>query len=193
MADELIDNSRLYKTSSRRLSTPLIVTVVLLLAVLLGGGYVLFQSQHPEGESVESPLPSAAPTSAPTDVPTPTSSSEATPSGKVTPTTASKTTPTTKPSGSAIDRSEVSVSVLNGSGTSGAASEVGDYLTGLGYDVTGTGNADNFDYTDITISVKSGQTAILNQLKKDLSSQGTIGDTSTDYTGSGDAEVIIGQ
>ena len=47
MADEGIDNSRLYRsTSTKRISTPLIITVVLLLAVLLGGGYVFFQSQQ---------------------------------------------------------------------------------------------------------------------------------------------------
>ena len=56
MVDEVQDKSRLYRTSSKRLSTPLIITVVLLLAVLLGGGYVFYQSQK-SAQNIESPLP----------------------------------------------------------------------------------------------------------------------------------------
>lgn len=184
MADDLGERQQLYRTSSKRLSTPLIVTVVLLLAVLLAGGYIFFQSQHP-GKKIASPMPT--PTVAPTKEPSPTP--EASPSGKLTP------SPSAKPTGvlGASDRSTITLTVLNGSGTAGLASKIGDYLTGLGYTVSSTGNADTFDYTGITINVKNSKKAILPQLKKDLSSQGTVSDTSTDYTGSGDAQVIVGK
>ncbi|MEK9200503.1 MAG: LytR C-terminal domain-containing protein [Patescibacteria group bacterium] len=45
--------------------------------------------------------------------------------------------PTTKP----IERSEISVAVLNGSGKTGAASKMADYLEKLGYKIQRTGNA----------------------------------------------------
>jgi hypothetical protein len=191
MADESLERARLYKTSSKRLSTPLIVTVVLLLAVLLGGGYVFFQSQQ-GSKNTQSPIPTVTSAPSPTEASTPTV--EATPSGKLTP-TSTKATPTTKPTGvlGTTDRSDISVTVLNGSGVAGAASKISSYLKGLGYDVTSTGNAETFDYEGITISVKSGKTAILNQLKKDLTSQGTIDATSSTYTGTGDAEIIVGK
>ena len=194
MADELIENQRLYRTSSKRISTPLIITIVLLLAVLLGGAYVFFQAQK-KTNTVESPLPSPAPTTEKAVTPSPTE--EVTPTGSVSTTpakvTPGKATPTTKPAAGTVDRSEVSISVLNGSGTAGAASKTSNYLKGLGYTISGTGNADTFDYEDITIAVKKGNTALLNQLKKDLASEGTVGSATTDYTGTADAQVIIGK
>ena len=50
-----------------------------------------------------------------------------------------------------------------------------------------------FDYENLTISVKSAKKAILPQLQKDLSSQGTVDSTSTTFTGTADAQVIVGQ
>lgn len=190
MVDELADRSRLYRTSSKRLSTPLIVTVVLLLLVLLGGGYVYFQSQQAT-KKITSPQVTPSPTTLPTATPSPTS--EATPSGSLTPSASVK--PTTKPTGVSgkIDRSTITVTVLNGSGTAGLASKIGNYLSGLGYSVGTTGNADAFDYDGITINVKKSKSDILPQLKTDLSSEGTISKTSTTYTGSEDAQVIVGK
>lgn len=192
MADESIENSRLYRsTSQKRISTPLIITVVLLLAVLLGGGYVFFQSQQQSGEN-DAVTPTVTPTIQPTDTPTPTEEISPTRRASVTP---GKTTPTTRPTStsSAIDREDVTLTVQNGSGVAGAAGKVSSYLEGLGYSVASTGNADAFDYEDITINVKKGATSLLNQLKKDLASQGTVGETSETYTGTSDALIIIGQ
>ena len=190
MADEGIDNSRLYRsTSTKRISTPLIITVVLLLAVLLGGGYVFFQSQQRSDEKAAI-TPTVTQTISPTDTPTPTEEVSPSPKTSVTP---NKTSPTTKPttSSSSIDREDITLTVLNGSGIAGAAGKIGNYLEGLGYSVASTGNADSFDYEDITINVKKGNTALLNQLKKDLAGQGTVADTSETFTGSSDAQVII--
>ena len=200
MTDEGLDKTRLYRTSSKRLSTPLIITVVLLLSVLLGGAYVFYQAQQKSTQNVESPLPTV--TQSPTDRPTATpdvSPTESDEEDEVSPTsTRTSPSPSARPTarptgGSSVDRSDISLVVLNGSGTPGAAGKFRTYLEGLGYTVSRTGNADAFDYEDITISVKAGNTALLNQLRRDLQSQGTIGEATATYTGTGDAQVIIGQ
>src|SRR5258706_9513184 len=51
----------------------------------------------------------------------------------------------------ALVRGKLSVTVQNGSGEVGAASKVSDYLKSLGYAIVATGNADNFDYTNVLI------------------------------------------
>lgn len=55
-----------------------------------------------------------------------------------------------KPSSPTLDSvspSKVNVQVLNGSGTQGMASQVGSDLTNEGFNVVGTGDANNFSYT----------------------------------------------
>ena len=59
-------------------------------------------------------------------------------------------TPTPKP----ITREDLKVEVLNGSGKEGAASGVADQLTKKGYKDIKTDNADNYNYTGITLRVK---------------------------------------
>src|SRR3989344_1682882 len=91
----------------------------------------------------------------PTDPPTPSISEELIPTAK--PTTA----PTPKSSTSSVDKTtgldskNLKVNVENGSGEKGVAGKVADILTGLGYKIVSTGNADNFNYSDVTIQVKS--------------------------------------
>ena len=46
-----------------------------------------------------------------------------------------------------VSPSKVNVQVLNGSGTQGMASQVGSDLTNEGFNVVGSGDANNFDYT----------------------------------------------
>jgi hypothetical protein len=46
-----------------------------------------------------------------------------------------------------VSPSKVNVQVLNGSGTQGMASQVGSDLTNEGFNVVGTGDANNFSYT----------------------------------------------
>ena len=87
-----------------------------------------------------------------------------------------------------------SVAVQNGSGEEGVAGAGADTLRELGYDVVSTGNADNFEYENVTIQVKASQEDILPLLEEDLSESYTIGETSTDLPEdeSFDALVIIG-
>lgn len=94
-----------------------------------------------------------------------------------------------------LDRADLDVEVQNGSGEAGVGKTAADLLRDLGYNVTATGNADNFDYTDVTIKVKASQKKYLPLLIKDLSSDYTIGSSSSDLSASSsaDALVIIGK
>lgn len=132
----------------------------------------------------------------PTDTPTPVASPTAS-LKKITPTTKPTTKPTEKPvdSVSGLDRSELAVEVQNGSGEAGVAGKGSETLKDLGYDIIATGNADNFDYLDVTIQVKSTKSNYLALLKKDLGFSYTIGTASADLPSSStaDALVIIGK
>ena len=83
----------------------------------------------------------------------------------------------------------------NGSGVVGAAKKAADALKELGYGISSTGNADNYDYTNVTIQVKSGKSNFLSLLQKDLGSSYTVGTASADLTvtSSADALVIVGK
>lgn len=91
-------------------------------------------------------------------------------------------------------RGSISVSVQNGSGDSGVAGDAADILRNLGYDVVSTGNADNFEYENVSINVKASNEDALALLEEDLSESYTISGTSTDLSEdeSFDALVIIG-
>lgn len=95
--------------------------------------------------------------------------------------------PTPTPS---IQRSDLKIKILNGSGTAGKASEVKDILKGKNYQEIVTGNADNFDYTQTEIAIKKGKNDakmyLLEDLKDYLSNAKitTLADTET-------ADVVI--
>lgn len=94
-------------------------------------------------------------------------------------------------SATGLDRSELSVAIQNGSGEAGVAKKASDLLEGLGYDVVSTGNADNFDYTDVTVRVKASDKKYLPLLIKDLSGTYTIGASSSDLSASESAEALV--
>lgn len=101
-------------------------------------------------------------------------------------------TVTATPSANTADKSSISIVILNGSGVSGAARKLSDTLTELGYSVESTGNADSSDYESTEISISNTKKGMLDALKKDLEEEYTIGETTTNYTGEGDARIIIG-
>lgn len=143
-------------------------------------------------------ISSKASKSTPTPTPTPTITVETpSPTEQPSPSASPTSTPVSsvdKTSG--LDRAKLSVNVQNGSGVAGAAGKVSDLLKSLGYDVVGTGNADNFNYTNVTIKVKSSQQSYLPVLNKDLSSNSySVGSSSADLTAtsSADALVIVGK
>jgi len=129
----------------------------------------------------------------PTDTPAP-SVNPTTEAGKPT------VTPTTKAvnpidSSTGLDRSMLSVKVENGSGVAGAASKGSDVLKSFGYKISTIGNADNENYENVTIQVKSTKSNFLALLKKDLGFSYTVGSASADLDSSSvaDALVIIGK
>jgi LCP family protein required for cell wall assembly len=65
--------------------------------------------------------------------------------------------------------SSFKVQILNGSGAQGIATQAAAGLTSRGFDVTGTGNAASFAYTDSVIEYPSkAEMAAVNTLKKEL-------------------------
>lgn len=184
----------LKSTNNGRKSSKKIFLVILVFFVLIG---LVFGLTRIMGSKTKSETAKISPTPTdfvfPTDTPTPT--------GKTTPApTGTKETPTPTKAGSidkrtGLDRSELNVSIENGSGTVGAASKMSDALKDLGYHVVSVGNANNFDYQNVSISVKSKFSKYLPILKSDLSSDYTIGITSQDLdsSSSADAVIIIGQ
>lgn len=147
------------------------------------------------GSKGKSSKPSPTPTSISLPTSTPVSEASSSPTPVVS--SAPKPSPVSsidKTTG--LDRTNLSVSVQNGSGAAGVAQKAADILKSLGYKVTSTGNADNFNYTNVTIKVKAPQKDYLPVLNKDLSSNGySIGTTSSDLTAtaSADALVIVGK
>lgn len=110
-------------------------------------------------------------------------------------------TPTPKPSADPIDkatgldRSKLTILVQNGSGEAGVAAKAADILKGLGYQIAKTENADNFDYKNVTVKVKSSQGDFLPLLVKDLNASYLVSNSSSDLsaTSSADALVIVGK
>lgn len=183
--------------SSRRGKKLLFLIILLVVLGLIAFGAVQLLGGQEESEPTPTPTESFE---LPTDTPTPTpGDEEATPTpeeeeeAKPTPTPTKKPAVTGTDQATGLDRANLSVVVQNGSGEAGVAGTMKSKLEGLGYVVSGTGNADNFDYAQTVIRVKSSKSDFLNLLKKDLSGSYTIGTASADYTGSGDGLVIVGK
>ncbi|GIW62361.1 MAG: hypothetical protein KatS3mg090_0187 [Patescibacteria group bacterium] len=79
------------------------------------------------------------------------------------PTKAPQPTPTPTP---VINKEEINIKILNGSGVRGQAGKLQNYLEEKGYSQIITGNADNFDYTQTEIQYKSEN--LMNAVKEDL-------------------------
>ncbi len=153
---------------------------------------VVLPTSAKEGDDIPTAVPvTPQPTAeeiAATQVPSP----SVTPPKKVT-ATPTPTTGVTKPTGSSTKT--LSLEILNGSGTKGAAKVLGNDLESAGYIITRTGNADAFTYQGVTIQIKKSKATLLEQLKKDLSTNNyLVSKTSTDLeeTEDKDALVIVG-
>ncbi len=168
----------------------LIIFLILLVIVVLG-----IKSFF--GSKSEKDVPSITPTPTEYQFPTDTPAPSLTPTAEEPTATATPTKKAINPvdSSTGLDRSTLSVEVQNGSGEAGVASKGSDVLKGFGYKVIATGNADNFDYQNTTIKVKSTKSNFLALLKKDLGFSYTVGSASADLSSSStaDALVIIGK
>lgn len=167
--------------------------MIIFIIFLIGGFFVaqkfFFSEKSQKKASTITPTPTEY--QFPTDTPAP--SASPTQGAKPTLTPAPKVNPVD--AGTGLDRSTLSVEVQNGSGETGAASKGSDILKSFGYKVIATGNADNFDYQNTTIKVKSIKSNFLSLLKKDLGFSYTISSSSADLFSSStaDALVIIGK
>lgn len=119
----------------------IIIPTALLVGALVGGLITYFSgiSKLPETDSSPSPIASIP------------AEASATPEAKV-----------------EMDRSKISLQVLNGSGISGFAGKAKTYLEGLGYKDVMAGNAATSDFTDTIISVKDSKKEFLETIKTDL-------------------------
>ena len=161
--------------SSKRPPHVVIILFIVLLFIIIGlvGLYLLGASNKREKRGVitPTPMPSA----------TPVLTSSASPSASMSPTISS------------LDKSALHVSVLNGSGIRGAANGISTYLSHLGYSVVSVGNADSYEYRNITVLVKTDKSSYAQLLKKDLeNNSGSVSSSLSDEISS-DAEVIVGR
>jgi len=102
-------------------------------------------------------------------------------------------TPTSTPSPAQVlttNPSNVKVQILNGSGVHGLAAQAAAGLTSRGFDVTGTGNAATFAYTNSVIEYPStAEMAAVNTLKKELTNVTALLDPSV---APGTVDLVLG-
>lgn len=179
----------------------IIIVIIIVIALIILGVFKFFNGSS-SGSTNLSPTPTTE--TFPTDTPSPTDTPAQSPSPSPKASTTPSKTPTPKPTGTTgssvdkatgLDRAKLTVHVENGGGVAGAAKKAADYLTGLGYNVVATGNADNSNYTDTEIQVSSAKSDYVALLKSDLSKNYTVGKTSDTPPSNetADAVVIIGQ
>ena len=168
---------------------------LLIFIVIVGCFFLIKNIFFGAGKSKEIPSVTPVPTEFqfPTDTPAP-SISPTEEAGETTVTPAAKTVNPVD-SSTGLDRSALSVEVQNGSGEVGAAGKGADVLKGFGYKISSTGNADNYDYQNVTIKVKSTKANYLALLKKDLGFSYTVASATADLSpdSTADALVIIGK
>ncbi len=70
-----------------------------------------------------------------------------------------------------VNREDLAVQVLNGSGVPAAAAAARDFLEELGYTDVAAGNADSSDYATTQIAIKNSQKQYLTLLQDDLSEE----------------------
>lgn len=188
--------------SKKRLSKRLVVfgSLFVLILILLGSAiYFITRDKSTDPNSSSS---NSTPNQEITSTPSPTIEISSTPEISETPVKSpskspSKTlskTPSVSPSLTSA-KSDLKVSVQNGSGVTGAAAKASDTLKAAGFNVVSTGNADTSDYTDVTIRIKNSQKSHLSAVEAALSKNYTVGSTTADLPEgtSYDVLVIIGQ
>lgn len=185
-----------YNLPHKKSSKKKYILMILILAILVSiafFGFKTYKSSSKE-EAVSTPSPTPTEIFFPTVTPTPTVITTPTLNPTKLPTpTKRAVNPIDKSTG--IDRSQLSIEVQNGGGVVGAAGKGSETLKSLGYKILGIGNADNYDYENVVIKIKSDKSNYLSLLKKDLSVSYSVGSTSADLSASSsaDAVVIIGK
>lgn len=188
------DRSSNYPTRSPKKSRRLIFiifVVILIGGLVFGGKSFLGVKKEKQDKSNITPTPTTQQTEFPTESLTETL--VPTDSPTIEPTVVPTSKPTVNPVDQAtgLDKSTLSIEVQNGSGEVGAASKASEVLKTFGYHIVASGNADNFDYENTTIKVKSDKSNFLPLLKKDLGFSYTIGSSSADLSASASADALV--
>ena len=111
-----------------------------------------------------------------------------------TPATDTKTTEQTPAAAPAIDKSAISISVLNGSGVKGSAQTVANTLTAAGFTIKGTANAKSFNYAKTYIYYKTDRLEQANLVAAALSARQTEVALSNTVVGAAyDVVVVVGK
>lgn len=105
---------------------------------------------------------------------------------EVTPIPTVEPTPTVE-----LDRTEVSIKILNGTGIPGAAGEMAEVLEAAGWQGIKTGNADSYDYEQSVIQIKESKKDYLSLLVADLSSDYSISEETEVLAADADFDVLI--
>lgn len=175
--EELYQEAREQKSSvmpeisvhkSKPIKSIFVWAMVTIFVALLTGGILIAAAKK------TSPIklfarPTPTPTATPTSVPTP--------------------TPV------AIDKTSFEIKVLNGGGTPGAAGKMKTFLEEKGYTVAGTGNTEEYTFTETEIHGKETAKDAVSNLEADLKDTYTLGTVATDLSASAsaDVEVIVGK
>ena len=179
------------KSSGKRRIFLIITVFMIVAASILAGLYLLGSASKKSA-----PIP-VSPTIAVTATPLPTSSVSAVLTPRLT--EAISTSPSAGlakiDTSSKLDRAELDIVILNGSGVAGAAALVSDYLRDLGYTIVRVGNAESYTYKNLTILVKKNKSGFAGLLKKDLQANPSFASVSASISDdiSTGAEVIVGK
>lgn len=143
---------------------PLLFLIIIIGAVVGGGIYI---ARSVLGGEKPAPSPSPTPTS-------------------------TLFTPSPLEEPEAVDVSQYSVQILNGSGVAGEAGKVNDLLVSAGFSKADTGNADNYDYTDSQIQLKANTPdAVFDAVKGALSEEYTIVKSSDNLAEDSEYDIVI--
>jgi hypothetical protein len=104
------------------------------------------------------------------------------------PTVTEVPTPTPTP---ILERKDLNLEVLNGAGVAGTAAKAKAFLEEKGYVVAESGNADNFNFTETTISIKDSKKEYLMLLTDDLSENYTVASESSALSEDSEFDAVV--
>lgn len=165
------------------------IIVAAVLILLAAGGFMFMRSTGSSSSDDISPTPFEIPTEMPTPEITQSASPSASPSGSP------SGSPAPSRPASVKKATDMNIQILNGSGEVGVAGAVRDFLKNKGYAYFETGNADNFEYQNVSVKVKSALETYGATLKKDLGEKYTIASDSAALPNDSvfDAVVTVGK
>ncbi len=101
-------------------------------------------------------------------------------------------TPTATPDSTQLDREEITLEILNGSGVSGAAAGTADIFEALGYEIMKTGNADSTVGNELYVGADFE--GLIDVLLEDVEDELDISSISGELEGStASARIILGE